>query len=125
MKQLLLDALDEVIAHHTPPLKLKPGFVFGWKYGGNGYQLYIQVYPGKMKPEEKPAGMAKCSWGVTEKLELAHRFKSLQACLDFYRSRHQWPEDYEVNIWNGHVQFFRIDGNEIYQVQPVEQPSLF
>jgi hypothetical protein len=103
----------------------KKGFVFGWKYGGNGYQLYIQIYPAKMKPEDKPAGMAKCVWGVTAKLEEAHRFKDMDDCLAFYRSRHQWPEDYEVNIWNGKVQFFQVTDTGIHQVMPVEQPSLF
>lgn len=125
MKQPLLTGLDEAIERHTPREPLKPGFVFGWKYGGNGYQLYVEVYPKQMKPEEKPAGYAKCSWGVTAKVERAFRFKSLPACLEFYRSRHIWPEEVEANIWNGKVQFFEVTKAGIRSVQPIEQQSLF
>jgi len=126
MAQQILKALDEVFERHAvAEVKIRPGFVFGWKYGGNGYQLYIRVYPEKMKPEEKPAGKAKCSWGVTSKIEEAFRFKTLDACLEFYRSRHAWPEDYEANIWNGKVQFFKVTDAGVHRVMPVEQPSLF
>jgi len=124
----ILAALDEVIACHQPEppgVKVRPGFIFGWKYGGNGYQLYIQIYPKSMNPGDKPAGYAKCAWGVTARIEDAYRFKTLAACLDKYRSQHAWPEEYEQNIWNGSVQFFQVTDTGVHRVFPTEQPSLF
>lgn len=128
LEQRMLAALDEVISIHQPPPpmeKPKKGFIFGWKYGGNGYQLYIQIYPKQMDPKDKPAGYAKCSWGVTARIEDAFRFKTLAACLDKYRSQHAWPEEYEANLWNGHVQFFQVTDTGVHRVFPTEQPSLF
>ena len=68
-----------------------------------------------------------CSaWGFTEHIEDAYRFESLQSCIDYWRSRHNFPEDYEHCIWDGYLTFFEETKKGIRRVMPVpEQEELF
>lgn len=68
-----------------------------------------------------------CSaWGFTEHIEDAYRFESLQACIDYWRSRHNFPKDYEHCIWDGYLTFFEETKRGLRRVMPVpEQGELF
>jgi len=66
------------------------------------------------------------AWGMDENIEKAFRFESLQACLEFWRSRHNFPERYEHCIWNGYLTFWEETKKGIRRIMPApEQDELF
>jgi hypothetical protein len=68
-----------------------------------------------------------CSaWGFTEEIEDAYRFQNLLECIEYWRSRHNFPEDYEHCIWDGYLTFYEETKKGIRRVLPVpEQMELF
>lgn len=66
------------------------------------------------------------AWGMTEEVEDAYRFASLDECLIYWRSRHAFPEQYEHCLWDGYLRFYEETKKGLRQVMPVrEQGELF
>lgn len=108
--------------------KQKPGYVFGWKYGGDGYQLYVQQRTKKTREDDIPSGYDKCSWWPTNKLECATRFKSTEECLSYFREIY-WVNENDKSadhfIYGGALQIFMETPSGLCQVKPLEQLPLF
>lgn len=66
------------------------------------------------------------TWGMTEILEDAYRFASLDEALDYWRSRHTFPADYEHCIWDGYLRFYEEKNGVLRRVMPTPpQGELF
>jgi hypothetical protein len=58
------------------------------------------------------------AWGMTEQIDDAYRFTNIQECLEYWRSRHNFPEEYEHCIWDGYLTFFEESKKGIRRVMP-------
>ena len=102
----------------------KPGFLFGWKYGGDGYQIYIQRKNKNTEVNDIPSGYDKCSWWTTHKTESATRFKNIGVCIKYLHEIRQ--EEARSMLIEGRIQFFTDTPYGVKQVPaPLQQPTLF
>lgn len=76
----------------------KGKFIYGW-HSAEGNRLFVYQKPN--------------TWGVTNDLEKASAFGSVQDCIDHYLSKHAWPEDYEEYTRNGYLFFINQATNQI------------
>lgn len=111
-----LPAAPEPAATSRRPAPDKPCCLFGWMSGSTDshgpQQLYVQRH-GK-------------DWGVTYDPTEATRFKSVNACIDFWGRIHSFPENYEQCIYNGYLQFFEYGPAGLRQMPRLtRQGSLF
>lgn len=104
--------------------KKKPGYVYGWKYGGDGYQLYIQLKDKNTAENDIPPGYGRCTWWPTHKIDTATRFRNVEACIkNLHVIR---PDESKAMLAEGRIQFFVETPYGIKQVsQPLQQPTLF
>ncbi len=66
------------------------------------------------------------AWGMTENIDEAFRFSSLKEAIDYWRSRHTFPENYEHCIWDGYLTFFEESKKGLRRVMPIPpQQELF
>lgn len=66
------------------------------------------------------------AWGMTEVLEDAYRFATLEEAMDYWRSRHAFPADYEHCIWDGYLHFYEETKKGMRRVMPTPpQGELF
>ena len=90
-------------------MKLKPTYIGGWQ---KGEQLYI---------ERRNKG-----WGVTSLLDLAFRFKSVDAVLNSFRTFDVYMDAAETRIYNGFLQIFEDGPTGLRQIPRLtRQVSLF
>lgn len=66
------------------------------------------------------------AWGMTEVFEDAYRFSTLDEAIDYWRSRHSFPQDYEHTVWDGYLRFYEETSKGLRRVMPTPpQGELF
>lgn len=124
----ILAAIDTFISEHKPeqpPIKpLQTTYLFGWKYGNGEYQQYVHR---REKTDNKiPAGYNKCAWWPIRDPAQGTRFKSIDACIDYWRAIAWEPALVESHIYDGFLQFFEDGPFGLKQIPVLtRQLSLF
>lgn len=116
--------IPDIHLEKKKPQKL--GYIFGWRYGGDSFDLYVQRREKNTPEEDVPPGYSKCSWWVTHNPGKATHFKSLSDCIDYWRKIHWQPEETEMHIYDGFLQFFAVGPTGTHRVPgPTRQLALF